>query len=277
MRKAPCADAVLRRLGLSLLALWVVGCASLPPKSAAGLSFSEPMQVKSAARHVRIEQYVDPAMLRDALTLSLPRTRIAAGAFAAPVTIAQAELVVNHAARTVCQALAPYARFVRPNSQTSGTAQTELVLTAITPTATAASGASALIGVFVPGPFRLPAGMGALSMDAETRRDNTVLAAMQWARGANPILDDAQLSEVGDAWQLAQRFGNDFARLLIDTDAKRSGIQRVRLARERIKENRAYCTARFGRVNLAGRGAAIMLPVAPEWMDAGAPKQADKR
>ncbi|MBK8068893.1 MAG: hypothetical protein IPK27_15120 [Rhodanobacteraceae bacterium] len=61
------------------------------------------------------------------------------------------------------------------------------------------------------------------------------------------------------------------ARLLLDNDPARAGLQRKRQADAVVKANRALCAERYGSVNLAGRGASIFLPLAPEAIDPGPP------
>jgi hypothetical protein len=38
---------------------------------------------------------------------------------------------------------------------------------------------------------------------------------MVWARGANAIQDNPRVSEVGDAYGLASKFGNDFSHMIV--------------------------------------------------------------
>lgn len=148
----------------------------------------------------------------------------------------------------------------------------QLVVTTIEPTSGAAAGASSVVDYFVPGPARLPVGLGGLAVEAELRDPQAgQLALVKWARGANAVTDNARLSPIGDAWQLAGRFGKEFARLLLDTAPARSGLQRKRLADAEVKAKRALCAERYGSVDLAGRGASIFLPPAPEAIDPGPP------
>lgn len=261
------------RAGLAVLALLLGACASAPESRRAGLASTEPLETVTRERHLIVAQHIDTARLAEAPRFSLPRARIAEGAADPGITPAQAVLVANNAARSLCDALGNYAELVP--APEPGTLDPELVVTAIVATSAGASGASSVLGVFVPGPFRLPAGLGALAVDAELRdAEGRQVALMRWARGANAITDDAKVSAIGDAWQLADSFGEEFTRALLDRDTEKAGMQRDRLDRERARANDALCDARYGVVNLAGRGASLLLPLAPEAIDPGPPAEA---
>jgi hypothetical protein len=240
------------------------------PHPAAGRLRPHALTRVADERHRQIEQYVDRRALRGSPRIALPRVRLAEGAHGDRISAQQAALVANHAARSACLGLAPHAR-LQPDAA-AGAIDTQLVVTAIEPTSGAAAGASSLVDYFVPGPARLPVGLGGLALEAELRDPQAgQLALVKWARGANAVTDNAKLSPIGDAWQLAGRFGKEFARLLLDSDPARAGLQRKRLADAVVKANRALCAERYGSVNLAGRGASIFLPLAPEAIDPGPP------
>jgi hypothetical protein len=253
---------------LPLLAL--TACATVPSSRPQSIASTAELELVADERHLRIEQYVDAIALQGTPRIALPMVAVAVGANDDAIAPTQANLVANHAARSLCNELADYTELVlRDDPQAL---DPRLVVTAIVPTSAAASGASSIIGVFVPGPFRLPAGLGALAVEAElVSQDGRQRAVMRWARGANSVTNDAKVSAIGDAWQLAAKFGEEFARALLDTDVKKAGMQRARVDRQRIDANRALCAKRFGTVNLAGRGASLLLPLAPEAIDPGRP------
>ena len=250
--------------------LGLAACASVPSQRPGAFAPEHPLTSVADKRHRQVEQYVDRRALRNTPQIALPQVRLADGAHGDRISPQQAALVANHAARSTCLGLAPHAR-LQPDTA-AGAIDTQLVVTAIEPTSGAAAGASSVVDYFVPGPARLPVGLGGLAVEAELRDPQAgQLALVKWARGANAVADNARLSPIGDAWQLAGRFGKEFARLLLDTDPARSGLQRKRLADAEVKANRALCAERYGSVNLAGRGASIFLPLAPEAIDAGPP------
>jgi hypothetical protein len=129
-----------------------------------------------------------------------------------------------------------------------------------------------LIGVFVPGPFRLPAGLGGFAADGAVRADLTDVAVLRWAEGAGAITEDAKVSRIGDAYQLAGDFADDLAKALNDPSGAQ-GDTRLPLEASEREAGEARCWARFGRASVVGRGASILLPLSPESIDAGAPDQ----
>jgi hypothetical protein len=130
-----------------------------------------------------------------------------------------------------------------------------------------------LPGVPVPTP-RIPIGLGSLSVEAEARgRDNRQVAAMIWGRGANFMSGSARISSSGDAYELADTFGEDFSTLLITgkspfgTMPRTPSLERVQ-AMAGGKPKYAACEA-FGREpGVVGMvGGAVGVP--PEWNDKG--------
>jgi hypothetical protein len=260
----------LLRLTAVAAVLVLSGCASVPAPREGVLAAERPLETIDASRHRQVAQFVDADALRATPRIALPAVEIAGGAHGPRIEPAQAALVANHAARSLCLGLSRHAELAAAPAPDA--LQPRIVVTAIEPTSGAAAGASSVIGIFVPGPFRLPAGLGGLAVDAELRDPRAgQVAAMRWARGANAVTQDAKVSAIGDAWQLAGRFGEEFARAVLDTDPARAGLQRARLSDAAISANRAACAQRFGTVNLAGRGASLLLPLAPEAIDPGPP------
>lgn len=260
---------LVRTLSL-VIACLTAGCASVPDVRESRVDGSRELVSVANERHRRIEQYIDTAALAQTPRMALPQVRIDAGAHGERISERQATLVGNNAARALCRELS---RHVVLSSSAEQTAlQPQLVVSAIMPTSGAASGASSLVGFFVPGPFRLPAGLGGLAIDAQLLdADGDAVAVMRWARGANAATNDAKVSSIGDAWQLAGLFGREFARALMDTDPRQTGVQRERVDAAIAKANRALCAERFGTVNVAGRGVSIFLPLSPEAIDPGPP------
>ncbi len=243
------------------------GCASAPKDLVAGISSEQPTQTIRDKSYARAQRYLDAAAILRAHSLALPRIRVAEGAVGAGISAEQADLVANRASREVCLRLAPYMRLDDAGSDL----EIELRVTAIRATSAVASGISAGLGVFVPGPFRLPAGLGGFAADGVARQGGRDLLVLRWAEGANAVTDSAKVSTIGDAYQLAAQFAADFSNSLVDPKGS-AGSRRPRLDDTLVKANYARCQDRFGKASLAGRGASLLLPLSPEAIDSGAPR-----
>lgn len=267
------------RCFVAATSLTLGACASVPEQRAAVFDHEQPLSATKNERHRQVEQFVDSEALRVLPPFALPDVRIADGAFGEAIAPAQSALVANHAARSVCLGLARYVELRAEPAE--GVLAAHLVVTAINPTNGAAAGASSVIGALAPVPLpRLPAGLGGLAVEAELRDPLTgQVALMRWARGANAMTQDAQVSSIGDAWQLAEVFGKEFTRAILDTDPKKFGMQRERLPRADAKANRELCAQRFGKLNVGVRVASMLspvsLPLAPGAIDPGAPISSD--
>lgn len=258
-----------RRILLPLATLMLGACASAPQIAGPGLTSTSALEVVRAERHARVERFVDAESLLQARSVRLDTITVADAARVDLINDAQAALVVNRAARDICVKLARHYQIGAVDQPAD--LSVELLLTGIRATGRGAAGIPALLGVVVPGPFRLPAGLGGLAMEAVVRDEQgRESAVLHWAQGANAVMDSAQVSTIGDAYQLAGSFAKDFSRLLIDPQGQ-SGADRQRLARAAIAEGQSRCRARFGAASIAGRGASLLLPLAPEAIDAGAP------
>jgi hypothetical protein len=256
----------LRPLPLLFAALSLAACASAPKPVGTGIATEKPLQPLRDEAHATSERFVDAPRVQAAMSVGLPRVRIAEGAVGEGITPAQAALVANRAARDTCRQLA---RRFRIDTEAPDL-DIEIVATAIAPTSSGAAGVSAVLGVFVPGPFRLPAGLGAFAADGAVRAGGEDVLVLRWAEGAGAITEDAKVSSIGDAYQLAGDFADDLAKALNDP-AGAEGETRALLDAVERQAGEARCTARFGRASVAGRGASILLPLSPEAIDAGAP------
>jgi hypothetical protein len=251
----------------ALLALLLLqGCASAPKPLQRGIVDERPMTTLRDEDYAQSERFVDADALLAAQSASLPTVRVADDAVAEGISAEQAALVANRAAREVCQGLARHVRLDASNPDLT----IELVVTSIRATSAATAGASALIGVWVPGPFRLPAGLGGFAADGAARKDGEPVLLLHWAEGAGAITEDAKVSSIGDAYQLAGEFAEDLVRALADPRGS-DAATRPRVDDATREANEALCVARFGRASVAGRGASFLLPLSPESIDAGAP------
>lgn len=256
----------LRRCALFSVAL-LAACATAPRTQERAILSGKSLATVVDKQHHQVEQDIDLAAVARIGKFAPPTVEVAPGAAGAGISEQQARLVANNAARSLCRSIG---RYVPLDDTGSADGRLRLVLTSIVPTGRTVAGASSVIGFFTPGPFRLPAGLGALAGDGEIIGPDGQVAMMRWSRGANPVTNGAKVSTIGDAWQLAARFGEEFANAAVDADPERTGVQRATLDAESRKANQKICDARFGRVNAAGRGASFLLPLSPESMDAGA-------
>lgn len=147
---------------------------------------------------------------------------------------------------------------------------------AIKATSTRTAGVSEAIGLFVPGPFRIPAGLGGFAADAEVTVAGAPIAVLQWSQGANPITEGARVSAIGDAYQLAGDFADDFIDVFLEARAP-EGSRPERLESGLIETNRNQCLATFGKANTAGAGASLIIGLAPEAIDNGKPEAPSRK
>ena len=257
-------------MGLGLLL--ASGCASVPKNDANSIKTEHGLETIRAEKHRRIEQYIDNKEISTIDRIALPNVIIGKDAFEKPITPRQALIVANNAARSFCNELAPYV--VLAPASTVGTSQANITINRIQSTSSGAAGLSSLMGLAVPGPFRLPVGLGALSAEAELLNAQLQqVFYIRWARGANAVMDDAKVSAIGDSWQIARKFGEEIAETIMDNDKESSGIQRNKLEDLQIQSNRELCDATYGKLKIAARGASLFLPLSPESIDPGPPDQ----
>jgi hypothetical protein len=247
-------------------------CASAPNAPATDeFVFVAPLQSVKQARHVRIEVAADRAALRGVRRIAIPQVRLSSNLLAADITPRQQALLTNAAGRAACTELAK--RFELSPPTAASDAEVQLVLTAIRSSSATASGLSALVGIVVPGPSRLPLGLGGLAGQAQAvGADGQTLLSYRWARGARSVAEDASMSRIGDAWQLARMFGRDVGRELAAQLGPKADRRRL-LSADTRRTGRALCAQVFGTTPLIGRGLGKLLPLSPEAMDAGAPLQ----
>lgn len=244
----------------------LTACASAPKVAQRGIPTERELTPVRDDTYAKADRFLDVDAVLAARSASLPRVDVGDGALPKDISPEQAALVANRAARDVCNALAPHLDLVDDD----GDLEIALRVVAVQPTSRGAAGVSEVIGFFVPGPFRLPAGLGGLAIDGVARDDGSDVLVLHWAEGANAVTEGARISTIGDAYQLAGQFADDFAKALVDPRGK-DGNTRAKLDPERREANKARCRERFGSANLAGRGASILLPLAPEAIDKGAP------
>lgn len=244
------------------ISLLLGACASAPRPVAVDRGVT--LETVRDERHSQVRLYADAPALLAATRVRLPVVEVAEGAYATPIGPEQAALVANRAGRELCFALAQVFHI----DDTAPGLAVRVTLTAIAPTSRGASGASAVIDAFIPGPFRLPAGFGGLAGSAMAYDADAVRLAYEWAEGAGLIKESARVSVIGDAYQLAGDFGKELAAVMT-RDAAAANGRRAQLPPADRAIGRATCLARFGQASAAGRGASFLLPLSPESIDRG--------
>lgn len=128
-------------------------------------------------------------------------------------------LVTNALDRATCFVMSEKYQIVpfgTPSDLTIRAVITDIVPTqpAIAGVAKAVSiGSSLALPVGIP---RLPLGLGGLAVEAEALDSKgSQAAAIIWSKGANSFTNEARISQVGDAYDLAAGFGSEFSRMII--------------------------------------------------------------
>lgn len=244
------------RSALAVLAILLgAGCASLPPARDGGTPAG--YRVVRDQPHYQVAVRTGEAAWPLPPVFRLPEVTVVEGAIGPGITPAQAEVVATHAARSVCLALAPWMQWTTADD--GGRVVLEVEQIAASSSGLAAT--SAVIDAVVPGPFRLPAGLGALRINGRIEAPaGAPLLEIRWARGANPLLHRARVSSIGDAWELAPSHANDLKEALapLKQAEQPDAVQAA---------NAAACEKRFGHVSVAGRAASFFVPLSPEAID----------
>ena len=204
---------------LSLCAI-SAACATVPLEQTGQLSSYERMS-QSDGMLTKSLIRVDKDAVMAAKTVRITPTAFQPSA-APNVPTAQRELVANAIDRSVCLGLSE--RFVVVAADAEADLTVRAVVSYAATTNEVAAGVSKVagmvpsflsLGVPVPVP-RLPIGLGGLSVESEAvDRDGKQVSAMVWARGADAFTSSARVSKIGDAYELAAAFGDDFSRLLV--------------------------------------------------------------
>ncbi|MEZ2132132.1 MULTISPECIES: DUF3313 domain-containing protein [unclassified Sinorhizobium] len=265
----------LRSLCIALpLALAATGCTSVSLKEGGTLtSYNNLGASKGKLSKSRI--YVDGQGLAAVKTVSIVPTTFAFSAASRVKSEADRSLVSNALDRALCVALSDKYQMVAAGEPADLTIRS--VVTDIVPTNKTAAGVATAVSVgtgfvlpvSVP---RLPVGLGGLAVEAEAvDSGGTQRAAMLWARGANSIQNKPRVSEVGDAYSLASKFGSDFSRMLI-VGKEPEGLDISVPSRQRMqswlggKPKYAACDA-FGRAPGIMGAVASNYGAPPEWTE----------
>lgn len=250
-------------------ALLLSACASVPQTSGDPLANDKPLESVSDQQGRRVSRYVDSGLLAPLAAYALPDIHLQLPAARDDISPQQLAIVSNALNRSICLRLGQYLTAEPIPSEAA--LEIDIALTGITSTSKAMSGLSAIVGTVVPGPFRIPIGMGAIALDARASTRGQTAAFMRWAKGANPVLNGAKVSTIGDAYDLVDTFAREFGQLLLQGASKVR--TREKLPSERIAANRALCETRYGTVDPIGKGASFLLPLSPEFIDKGKPAE----
>ena len=261
---------MLRILGLSSLLAILSACASAPRVESDPLAIDKPLETVAENPDRRVSRFIDREGVAAATAFALPDIVLRLPAETAGIDDRQLDLLGNALNRSLCQRLGQY--LLAEADASPEALRIEAALTGITPTSKTAAGLSAAVDVFVPGPFRIPVGMGSIALDARASRADGTVVLMRWAKGANPLFNSAKVSTIGDAYALLDTFAKEFTYWLVQ-DADGNG-RRPKLAEDRIEANESLCEARYGKIDAFGRGASRLIPLAPEAIDNGRPETA---
>lgn len=219
--------------------------------------------------------YVDGQRLAAAKTISIVPTSFAFSAASRVKSTADRLLVSNALDRALCVALSDKYQMVSADQPAD--LMIRSVVTDVVPTNKGMAGVATAVtvgtGFVLPvGVPRLPVGLGGLAVEAEAvDRGGAQRAAMVWARGANSIQNKPRVSEVGDAYGLASKFGNDFSRMLV-AGKEPKGLDMSLPSRQRVqsllggKPKYAACEA-FGRAPGLVGAVAAKYGAPPQWTD----------
>lgn len=256
--------------GILILLLFLNACASIPEPNGNQLMADKPLESVTEEQGRSVSRYLDAERLSKISRYALPDIALSLPVENPDISPEQLALISNALNRSICTRLGQY--LTAEPGASSDAMRVEVSLTGITPTSKSIAGLSAAVDTFVPGPFRIPVGMGALSLDARASNDKGTLAFMRWAKGANPVTNSAKVSTIGHAYALIETFTREFGQLLLNGAGGEE--KRPKLPEQQIQANETLCESRFGKVDPVGKGASFLIPLSPEFIDKGKPETA---
>jgi len=258
------------KIGIFVLIVLLNACASIPQPNGNQLVADKPLETVTEEQGRSVSRYLDAERLSKISRYALPDIALSLPAENPDISPEQLALISNALNRSICTRLGQY---LAADPEASGEAmRVDVSLTGITPTSKSIAGLSAAVDTFVPGPFRIPVGMGAIALDARASNDAGTLAFMRWAKGANPVFNSAKVSSIGDAYALIETFTREFGQLLLQGAGGEE--KRPKLPEQEIRANETLCETRFGKVDPLGKGASFLIPFSPEFIDKGKPEVA---
>lgn len=278
-------NAALRLLSPSLpgfMMFLLSACANVPIEQTGSLSNYERLK-PSDGMLTKARVNVDKAAVLAAKSVRIAPTTYAAAA-AGRFSAKDRRLVANAIDRSVCIGLSDRFHIARANETADLTVHVSIANVIPTDETAAAASKALSLGTSVvtntgvvdaafPIPsVRVPIGLGGIALEAEVVDERgQQQAAMLWARGANSLFGNARVSPVGDAYELASKFGADFSELLVTGEDPFATKLPSLPSMQRIKSlfggapKESACDD-FGRVGVTDMIAGqIGLP--PEWTD----------
>ena len=264
-----------------LLVTVVAGCAAVPLEQASSLtSYSSLVPVKSRFR--KANYMVLPEDLKSAKTVYVEPTKVSDMAAPSIKKSSDRALVANLVSRALCVGVSD--RFQVVDSREDADLVVHATVTRIVPTNATAAGLSSVASLgasiaqsSVPVP-RLPIGLGGLAVEGEaTTRDGKQVAALVWAKGANALTTGPRASQVGDAYSLAAKFGDDFSKMLVTGKTPYKGWPKLPSGQKIVSslggKPKYRACEKFGRSPFLLEMAGSQVGAPPSWTDKSAPEQ----
>ena len=261
--------------GTGLLILLIgSGCSSVPLTEGTTLT-SVGQLTPAKGKFTKTRTFVDAKSLTTARTVAIMPTTFSFAASSRIKNLRDRSLVTNALDRALCVALSDRYQIV-PSGQPADLT-VRAVVAGVVPTNKAAAGVATAVSlgssfalpVSLP---RIPIGLGGLAVEAEAvDHTGTPRAAVLWSKGANSFTTKPRVSEVGDAYSLANSFGKYFARIL-STGKEPKGIDLSLPSSQSMrsafggKPKYAACEA-FGRAPGLAGVLANQVGAPPEWTD----------
>jgi hypothetical protein len=275
-----------RPIGFALLPTLLLsaaaGCTSVPLQPDNSLASYDGL-TKVDGRIRKAEYKAVPVDLNASKTVYIEPTLVSPTAAQASIKVADQALVATVVSRALCIGVSD--RFVVTDDRENADLVVHATVTRIVPTnatvaglSTAASIGASFASFPVPVP-RIPFGLGGLAVEAEaTTKDEKQAGAMVWSKGANIVTTGARMSQIGDAYSLAESFGNDFSKMLVTGKTPfKFGLPKLpsyqKLKSELGGKPKYQACERFGRAPGLKDFAGSHLGLPPSWTDKPAQPQ----
>jgi len=199
---------MLVRALVPVLCLTLAACATKPPKPSGFLGSYRGLEDKEALRAGMMVRR-DPAALAKVRKVSIAPAVIAPNVDVDWIGEKERSLILREMDAQLCFELSE--RYEIAPEPTKDAAIVRAAVTRVKPTGTAGSAASAVVGIFIPGPVgvRVPGTTGKLAAEAEMLSGGRQVAAIIWSRKANTVgTDNPSFSDIGDALQFMEPFGD---------------------------------------------------------------------
>jgi len=221
-------------------------------------------------RLAKWRDFADPALLKESARLYIAMPTFSADV-AARISPEHQAVLAQSLARAFCDAAS---RDFEVVSAPDNALSARIVVTDVRTTNRAVAAMSSVMWV------RVPVGLGGLTVEAEALTPSGKrAAALLWSRTADPM-SGARLSQIGDAYDFTNEFGEAFGRLVRRGDAGSRGLASAVGVPTRAPNLKADdpCSA-FGGTRLGVGAAAMFSPIQPppRWVEKRATEGAKKR